>query len=466
MQTETAAWTERRIGSFLKGLSPNRTPRTETANPKKKKKEEDHTGTSTASANPASASASTGLACTNTTLTPLVLSSPARAADVFEASSPRASAAVQDREQFARVAKQLEHAVHNLAVCPSVSREDKLQIMISLFQKVTVSVAQATGWVGWFPIGGVDEQQRIVFEHTSTAFTADHLTFEDYLCKRLGWSVDRLLCTFDDFIRDIYDPAQPSPPNSSLSLSPAGLQSDPVELTQVASPVSNFNSVTMSLASTPSRTSLLPRSPTHHGTPATPVRTTSQSALSVPSELQAAAESTLLTGMGHSTPSPANTRGTSVDALPEVLEKERNDLSDQLSTLPASHPPPDEPLVVFGQPPPRVLTTPQPRKKAAPRERGGKRRGRRGGKASTSGRKSTKAAPTALDATSSKVKKTKALVQPQAGVQNENDPVTADLALGKRKRVATARWEGVSPDFSAAKKMYMENLGCPKMSAR
>ena len=39
----------------------------------------------------------------------------------------------------------------------------------------------------------------------STAFSPNGLTFESYLCAQIGWSQERLLCTFDNFIRDIMD---------------------------------------------------------------------------------------------------------------------------------------------------------------------------------------------------------------------------------------------------------------------
>lgn len=55
---------------------------------------------------------------------------------------------------------------------------------------------------------------------TSTAYTTDNLTFESYLSRKIGWSVDRLLCTFDDFIRDIYDRKFSMISTSNHSLNP------------------------------------------------------------------------------------------------------------------------------------------------------------------------------------------------------------------------------------------------------
>lgn len=40
--------------------------------------------------------------------------------------------------------------------------------------------------------------------HT-TAYTANGIAFQEYLAKRIGWSVDRLNIVFHDFLRDIFD---------------------------------------------------------------------------------------------------------------------------------------------------------------------------------------------------------------------------------------------------------------------
>ncbi|RDX47945.1 hypothetical protein OH76DRAFT_1484381 [Lentinus brumalis] len=542
---------QKRIGAFLKGISPNRTRRTQATTSRRNK---DHTVPATSSAVAPSASATAPPASASAPSTSAVSAiQPMHAADALDPSSPLASTLVQDREQFARVAKQLEHAVHDLAVCPSVSREDKLWILIHLFQSVSLSVAKGTGWVGWFPIGGMDEHRRFIFEHTSTAYTTDNLTFESYLSRKIGWSVDRLLCTFDDFIRDIYDPpqtsqtpsagsvspagpsasslvlspeyahsasistgpsprapqaqplpppsagsvspaalstaslvyppdcahsvftptrpswrgpqAQPSPPPSAGSVSPAALSATSlVHPPDYAHSVCDIAVVPLTVASTPNGPS--PRVP--QAVVEEPCLTGTRlaaSPLQLPAEVSrdAAAESAFPTAIVNSS-SPVTPRVSS-SAHPRVaVEKAGSQRTDAQAALTDSSAPPEGPIIVFGQPPPRVLTTPNPRKKAAPRERGGHRRGRRGGKISGSGKKSTKSAATTLvagslnnaatvTAATSKPKKKAALEpEPQASEHNENQPVSAEIVLGKRKRVQTAISLGLSPDFSAAKK--------------
>ena len=38
-----------------------------------------------------------------------------------------------------------------------------------------------------------------------TAYTTEGVSFEQYLAGRLGWSVERLVIVFDDFLREIFD---------------------------------------------------------------------------------------------------------------------------------------------------------------------------------------------------------------------------------------------------------------------
>ncbi|TFK77771.1 hypothetical protein K466DRAFT_571267, partial [Polyporus arcularius HHB13444] len=113
------------------------------------------------------------------------------------------------------------------------------------------------------------------------------------------------------------------------------------------------------------------------------------------------------------------------------------------------------PPIVFGDPPPRVLTTApvQPPKT--------KRKGR------------TKRLPQAARA--KKVTQQRADDHPQAAQQGvENVPVVAstngsdEVVTGKRKRRETARWLGVSPDYSAAKKVKItmqDDLELPSAEA-
>ena len=82
-------------------------------------------------------------------------------------------------------------------------------------------MANEVGWVGWFPVGGIDEHGKImaiqcVASHYPLTYelmptisdgtaVREHETYEEYLAKRIGWSVDRLRLVFDDFLRDMFD---------------------------------------------------------------------------------------------------------------------------------------------------------------------------------------------------------------------------------------------------------------------
>lgn len=47
--------------------------------------------------------------------------------------------------------------------------------------------------------------QTLTSTRPCTAYNLKGVSFEEYLAKRIGWSVDRLVLVFDDFLRDIYD---------------------------------------------------------------------------------------------------------------------------------------------------------------------------------------------------------------------------------------------------------------------
>ena len=82
-------------------------------------------------------------------------------------------------------------------------------------------MANEVGWVGWFSVGGIDEHGKIVaiqyvsldlslaykltYAISDGTAAREHETYEEYLAKRIGWSVDRLRLVFDDFLRDMFD---------------------------------------------------------------------------------------------------------------------------------------------------------------------------------------------------------------------------------------------------------------------
>ena len=82
-------------------------------------------------------------------------------------------------------------------------------------------MANDVGWVGWFIVGGIDEHGRIkaiqcvlpgfnlacLFIQNISDGTAarEHETYEQYLAKRTGLSVDWLRVIFDDFLREMFD---------------------------------------------------------------------------------------------------------------------------------------------------------------------------------------------------------------------------------------------------------------------
>ncbi len=97
----------------------------------------------------------------------------------------------------------------------------KVAGFLPFLKKTYAAMANETALVGWFLVGGVDEHGKIVavqcvlfecafsfvFTLTVSNGTAvrENETFEQYLAKCGGWSVDRLRTVFDDFFRDIFD---------------------------------------------------------------------------------------------------------------------------------------------------------------------------------------------------------------------------------------------------------------------
>ena len=47
--------------------------------------------------------------------------------------------------------------------------------------------------------------RRLTISSPQTAYTGEGVSFEQYLARRLGWSVERLVAVFDDFLREIFD---------------------------------------------------------------------------------------------------------------------------------------------------------------------------------------------------------------------------------------------------------------------
>ena len=44
-----------------------------------------------------------------------------------------------------------------------------------------------------------------MFSSPCTAFSLAGMSFEEHLAARMGWSLDRFLTVFDDFLRDVLD---------------------------------------------------------------------------------------------------------------------------------------------------------------------------------------------------------------------------------------------------------------------
>ncbi|KAJ2984405.1 hypothetical protein NUW54_g10526 [Trametes sanguinea] len=156
-----------------------------------------------------------------------------------------------ERELFEQRARERNN---QRSATPSQPREEKVKEFPQWFGEVCNTIGVEIGWIGWFPIGGLDENGEIKAIFPSVG-SLHGVTFEEWLAKKIGWSVRRLRNEFDNFLQDVFDPpavatqspdakattadGQPEVPSSSASAthSPGSATSSAASKTALKNPV-------------------------------------------------------------------------------------------------------------------------------------------------------------------------------------------------------------------------------------
>ncbi|KAI1785020.1 hypothetical protein LXA43DRAFT_1100757 [Ganoderma leucocontextum] len=287
-----------------------------------------------------------------------------------------------DREVFESEARKLNAARHMVKETSPQDRNAKLAEFLPFFKKTYEAMANEVGWVGWFPVGGIDEHGKIVAIHDGTAARLQE-TYEEYLAKRIGWSVGRLRTVFDDFLRDMFDPpraaSEPMLEVPHTIQSPSSQQGasggtpspehPPVATTSSSSAPTTPQSISTSAA----WASLDVHSPTAHPavSPAPSPRAVPQLLLPIPDNHAQTVQPSDVTKSAvsdYASPhdTPRKEHPTPLSSTPSSLRP--SDVATPVET--PSKPPP----VRFGSAPDRVLTTAPPKRKASQRRRGPKPR--------------------------------------------------------------------------------------------
>ncbi|KAJ3005967.1 hypothetical protein NUW54_g4112 [Trametes sanguinea] len=107
-----------------------------------------------------------------------------------------------ERELFEQRARERNE---QRSATPSQPREMKVKEFPQWFGEVCNTIGLEIGWIGWFPIGGLDENGEIKAIFPSVG-SLHGVTFEEWLAKKIGWSVRRLRNEFDNFLQDVFDP--------------------------------------------------------------------------------------------------------------------------------------------------------------------------------------------------------------------------------------------------------------------
>ncbi|KAI9068228.1 hypothetical protein FKP32DRAFT_1672391 [Trametes sanguinea] len=148
----------------------------------------------------------------------------------YNAACKEAYDQLPERELFEQRARERNET---RSATPSQPREEKVKEFPS-------------GWIGWFPIGGLDENGEIKAIFPSVG-GLHGVTFEEWLAKKIGWSVRRLRNEFDNFLQDVFDPpamtAQASDGNATTA------DGQPEVSSSVAPAAHDLGSATSSAAS-------------------------------------------------------------------------------------------------------------------------------------------------------------------------------------------------------------------------
>ncbi|KAI9062145.1 hypothetical protein FKP32DRAFT_1677483 [Trametes sanguinea] len=122
-----------------------------------------------------------------------------------------------EREIFEQRARELNE---ERSAAPSQPREEKVKAFPPWFGELCNTIGHEIGWIGWFPIGGLDENGEIKAIFPSVG-SLRGVSFEEWLATKIGWSVRRLRNEFDNFLQDVFDPpaamAQSSEANATTT---------------------------------------------------------------------------------------------------------------------------------------------------------------------------------------------------------------------------------------------------------
>ncbi|PIL28223.1 hypothetical protein GSI_09635 [Ganoderma sinense ZZ0214-1] len=294
-----------------------------------------------------------------------------------------------------------------------VPTDEQLHKVLNILKEIQMTLLKDRGWVGWCLLGGLDGRGKLGnFDHC-TAYDCAGVSFEEFLASKLGVTVDGLLAIFENFVGSSFGlPARPLEART-LDRVDAGLAlgglSGRDECTHPASTLAH----TSPSASASVSTSWSPPAPTFE----TPVKTfASLSSSPLPFPPECSPDILAMVTADLWTPSSGTHMSHTL-------------LTPAKSTIGQPQADRDSPRVVFGSPPPRVLTT-------APEMPHVKKRRSRPAVART--RTSRKSGSSAVEKTS---------------LERLRDTVSPALGRGKRQRISTAKALDQSPDMSAANKL-------------
>ncbi|OSC96185.1 hypothetical protein PYCCODRAFT_1472828 [Trametes coccinea BRFM310] len=126
-----------------------------------------------------------------------------------------------ERELFEQRARERNQ---ERSAAPSLPREEKVKAFPQWFGEICNTIGIEIGWIGWFPIGGLDENGEIKAIFPSVG-GLHGVSFEEWLAKKIGWSVRRLRNEFDNFLQDVFDPPAVIAPSLGVNTSTADNES-------------------------------------------------------------------------------------------------------------------------------------------------------------------------------------------------------------------------------------------------
>ncbi|KAM5531912.1 hypothetical protein V8D89_014423 [Ganoderma adspersum] len=314
--------------------------------------------------------------------------------------------------------------------------DEQLYKVLSILKEIQLMLMKDRGWVGWCLFSGLDSRGELGNFNHCTAYDSMGASFKEFLTNRLGVIVTSLLTIFENFVGSSFGlPARP------LEKSTLGISNTFTGLAPGAVPVHNSctnPALTLACSSPPS----VPAGVSISHSPHTPAFWTPVKALpsfsSSPILLQLEDLLGFLAAVVAETSLVSSSNSCSNQSTHTPLT------STQRRATEPTHPINNSPHVVFGPPPPRLLTT-------APEKPPGKTR---------------KACATVTCVRSSTAKKMKVhktgpclqmkAPSPEAHTDNPKQPteVTSPaLGWGKQLRVSMVKALDQSLDMSAVNKL-------------